>query len=184
MPLRLRHVIVLATLTITAVLPVAPAFADQWWGSASCVTHTHRDPTAGMGGYKNDEAHTWTIPIPQPGPRIGTYKANWSVTGNGGDDGHSWVTNGGSQDPGVGQASLQFLVSPADGKLHILRTSSGLTDQQGIMVTPTGGGNASHTAVGEILFPAIPPDPDPNSISVIGSYQSHIRQIQHLEASI
>jgi hypothetical protein len=66
MPHRLAHVVIVATLATTGVWH-APAFADDWWGSAQCKTHTQRnaDPKTGKGGYTNDETHNWEIVIPQ-----------------------------------------------------------------------------------------------------------------------
>jgi hypothetical protein len=56
MPHRFTHVVILATLATTAVWD-RPAFADAWFGSASCKIHAQRDadPTTGKGGYVSDE---------------------------------------------------------------------------------------------------------------------------------
>src|SRR5215475_3369486 len=94
---RLTPVVLLATL-ITAGVWDATAFAQvvpgAWLGSATCKTHAESKTT----NYHNDETHTWKIVIPQVITLSGSiplYAVNWTVTGGGGNDQNSWITDGG-----------------------------------------------------------------------------------------
>jgi hypothetical protein len=165
---RLTPIVLLATLTTAAVWDAA-AFAQvipgAWSGSAKCTAHA----TSSTKSYQNDETHTWKIVIPQVITSSGSiplYAENWTVTGGGGNDQNSWMTDGGR--PG---GQLEFRIATSDNMLHIQRFTDGKTDPQGTKVTPKNGVNSFFTAVGEIAFPDIPLA-DPNSTSIKGSSTS------------
>src|SRR5262249_14165066 len=125
--------------------------------------------TSSTKSYQNDETHTWKIVIPQVITSSGSiplYAENWTVTGKGGNDQKSWMTDGGL--PG---GQLEFRVATSDKMLNIQRFTDGKTDPQGTKVTPNNGGNSFFTAVGEIAFPDIPVA-DPNSTSIVSGSTS------------